>query len=175
MYLMVFVLGFELMSDAGYQQSLERNRWAALISAASCTAIDFTLSLRGVRFAEPSAGFIMLGFANSAAVWFWLIAILGFGQRHLNVENSLLRYTREAAYPFYVLHQTVIVAFGFFVVRTGWGVLPKFFLIATGSFIATVGLYDTAVRRANLTRLLFGLKMKVAGTHPVKIAPPDHP
>jgi hypothetical protein len=78
MYLMVFVYGFVLMSDARYRQALERNRWAALILGIACTAINYAVLLLGVQFEEFSLGFILIGLLNGFNTWFWLMAILGF-------------------------------------------------------------------------------------------------
>jgi len=160
MYMMAFVYGFVLMSDARYQRALERNRWVALILGIACTSVSYVALLSGVRFEDFSLGFILLGLVNSFNTWFWLMAILAFGQKYLNVDNKLLRYARGAAYPFYVLHQTVIVAIGFYVVQWKADVLLKFLVIAIGSLVGTIGLYDLLVRRTNVTRFLFGMKSK---------------
>ena len=157
-HLMVFVFGFLLMSDARYRPALDRNRGLALLLGIACTAVDYAVSLSGVRFRDFSPESIVLYFMNGFNTWFWLVAVLGFGQRYLNAENKTLRYAREAAYPFYVLHQSVIVAIGFYVVQLEAGVLPKFVLVAAGSLAATVVLYDLIVRRNNVTRFLFGMK-----------------
>jgi hypothetical protein len=171
MYLMVFVYGFVLMSDARYQPALERNRWVALILGIACTWINYAVLLSGVQFEDFSLGFILLGLVNSFNTWFWLMAILAFGQKYLNVDNKLLRYARGAAYPFYVLHQTVIVAIGFYVVQWEINVLLKFLVIAVCSLGATIGLYDLFVRRTNVTRFLFGMKSKARRATPQLVSP----
>ena len=84
----------------------------------------------------------------------------------MNVDNAVLRYARDAAYPFYLLHQTVIVALGFFVVQLKTAMLLKFLIIVLGSLVATVGLYDLVVRRTNITRFLFGMKWKARRAEP---------
>ena len=100
----------------------------------------------------------MLFFVGNFNLWFWLMAILGLGQRYLNADNRVLRYARDASYPFYILHQTVIVAIGFFVVQSAASVLPKYLAIGACSLVVTIGLYDLIVRRTNVTRFLFGMK-----------------
>ena len=157
-HLMVFVFGFLLMSDKRYRRALERNRFLALILGIVCTAPDYAVSLCGLGFEDFSPPSIALSLVNGFSIWFWLTAILGFGGKYLNAENKTLRYAREGAYPFYVLHQSAIVAIGYYVVRMNSGVLPKFFIIAVCSLAATIGLYDIIVRRTNVTRFLFGMK-----------------
>lgn len=158
------------MSDDRYQRTLERNRWVALILGIAFTSVSYVTLLSGVQYEEFSLGFILIGLVNSFNIWFWLMVILAFGQKYLNIDNKLLRYARGAAYPFYVLHQTVIVAIGFCVVQWDAGVLLKFLVIAIGSLVGTIGLYDLFVRRTNVTRFLFGLKSKATRSSPLTIS-----
>lgn len=48
------------------------------------------------------------------------MAFLGYGYRQLSFCNPLLRWARDASYPIYILHQTSIVAIGYYVVQTSW-------------------------------------------------------
>jgi hypothetical protein len=65
-------------------------------------------------------------------------------------------YLRPAVLPWYVLHQPVVVAVAFYVVR--WPLAPwaKYGLICAASVGITWALYDIVVRRTRLTRMLFG-------------------
>ena len=67
-----------------------------------------------------------------------------------------MRYANEAALPFYILHQTVIVGLGYFVVQWGIPDLLKWMIILTASFAISIGLYEFAVRRYNPMRFLLG-------------------
>jgi hypothetical protein len=162
MHMLVFILGFVLMSDGRYQGALDRYRWAAVILALACTSVGYVALLSGVRYEDFSPGYILLGLIFGFSVWFWLIAILPLGQRYLNIENRLLRFARGGAYPFYILHQTVIVIIGYYVVQWSAGVGLKFLVIALGSLGRTIGLYDLIVRRTGVTRFLFGMKWRAA-------------
>jgi hypothetical protein len=68
--------------------------------------------------------------------------------------------------PFYVLHETVIVAVAYLVLAWPIGGAAQNCLIALASLAATLLLYDLGVRRSPLTRFLFGLKQ------PSRPAPP---
>ena len=161
LYLLLFLYGFLLMSEAGLHRALEKNRWIALVLALACTAIDYAVVLSGARFARFSLPDILLFFMNNFNSWFLLLAILGFAQKYLNADSRFLRYAREAAYPFYLLHQTVIVIVGYFVVQWNAGAVPKFLAVCAIALVLTVLLYDLIVRRVNVIRFLFGLKPKV--------------
>jgi hypothetical protein len=92
-------------------------------------------------------------------VWSWLLAIFGFGTAHLNFNTPFLKYANEAALPFYILHQTVLITLGYFVVQWVIPDLLKFVIILTVSFFVIIGLYEFVVRRFNLMRFLFGMKL----------------
>jgi hypothetical protein len=90
--------------------------------------------------------------------WCWILAIWGFGMQHLNFSTPSLRYANSAVLPFYVMHQTVLLVVGYFVV--GWAVpdLLKFGVISLSSFVLILVVYELVVRRSNLPRVLFGMK-----------------
>jgi hypothetical protein len=75
-----------------------------------------------------------------------------------SLMDRIMRYASEAQLPIYVLHQTIIVAIGFFVVTWGLDWPLKYLVIALATLVATLGLYDVLVRRTQLTRFLFGMK-----------------
>ena len=97
--------------------------------------------------------------------WFWLLAVMGFGNRHFGFTNKFLVYANQAVLPFYIFHQTIIVTIGFYLIDWDIAVLPKYVLLSTGSFIVIIFLYELFVRRINVLRYLFGLKIdrKAAG------------
>jgi peptidoglycan/LPS O-acetylase OafA/YrhL len=87
------------------------------------------------------------------------MAILGFGSRYLNFSNRLLKYANQAVLPFYILHQTIILSVGYFVVQTNVPILVKYLIIAATSFVAIIALYELLIRRINILRFLFGMKL----------------
>ena len=90
--------------------------------------------------------------------WFFILTFLGFGMKHLNVNTPFLKYANEAVLPFYILHQTVLLCVGYFVVRWAIPDLLKWLIIASISFVIVMGLYEL-VRRNNILRFLFGMKL----------------
>jgi hypothetical protein len=72
----------------------------------------------------------------------------------------VLHYGQEAALPFFVLHQPVIIVIAFFVVQGNSGIWIKLPIVMLGSFLVTIGLYELVVRRIRLLRLLFGIKIQ---------------
>jgi glucan biosynthesis protein C len=84
----------------------------------------------------PDVGFSLFEQIN---VWVCVLALLGMGHLLLGRTNRVLRYANEGAYPFYLLHQTVILAVAYVVVRWDLGVWPKYAVVVAGSFTLTLG------------------------------------
>jgi len=80
--------------------------------------------------------------------------------KSLNSRSSILDYCREAVLPFYILHQTVILAVGFWVIHWDLGVGVKYLIICGISFLLVMAIYEGVVKRAMPLRFLFGLKLK---------------
>jgi peptidoglycan/LPS O-acetylase OafA/YrhL len=91
--------------------------------------------------------------------WFWIMAFLGFGQRLRAVNTPFLKYANEAVLPFYILHQTVLLGVGYFVVQWSLPALAAYLVIAVVSLAIIMALYEFLVRRINLVRFLFGMKL----------------
>ncbi|NIU59509.1 MAG: hypothetical protein GWN67_24925, partial [Phycisphaerae bacterium] len=95
---------------------------------------------------------------NYFSAWSWLLAILGFGMRFLAVDRPLLRYANEAVLPFFILHQTVLLFVGYFVMSWEIHDALKWVIVFIGSFIIIILLYLLLVRKFELLRFLFGMK-----------------
>jgi len=78
--------------------------------------------------------------------------------RYLDSTNKWLLYGREASYPFYFIHQPVIIFIGFYVVDWQVHLLIKLLVVVIGSFAISLGIYELLVRRINPIRALFGMK-----------------
>ena len=93
------------------------------------------------------------------------VAILGYARAFLQHGNKALSYANEAVYPFYILHQTIIIVVGYYVVHTTDTILSKFWFVATVSFLLSLIIYELFIRTTPWLRLLFGMK-------PLKTNPP---
>ena len=151
----------------------------------ACTGYLLTV-VEGVPFTDYSPVGLLGRFFKGLGSWFWIIAIMGYarqfsqrrahqdqgsavqddnpGSAHLEVpgepgwRDKLAEYSREAQLPFYVLHQLLIILIGFFVVQWPLNAFFKYIVIVLGAILATLLIYDIAVRRTPTTRFLFGLK-----------------
>jgi peptidoglycan/LPS O-acetylase OafA/YrhL len=94
--------------------------------------------------------------------WLVVLAFLGYGQRYLSFANPLLRWAREASYPIYILHQTVIVAIGYYVIQTAWAPWTKYWVVLATTLLACVVAYGYGIQRVGVLRFVFGMKARRA-------------
>lgn len=87
------------------------------------------------------------------------MAILGYGLKYLFFNNRLLHASNELVLPYYVLHQSVIVAVAFYAVGLSLTAIAKFLLIRLASFPIIIALL-LPIRRINVLRFLFGMRVK---------------
>lgn len=157
-YTFFFVYGFMIASDAAMQQAIQRQRRLSLASGGMLVLVLLAL---WALYGEPSYGQPLFTLANAIyalSSWCWILAILGFGMKYLNFNTPRLQYLNEAVLPFYVLHQSVLVILGYFVVRWPLPAVIKWLIIAPTSFLIIVLLYKYLIHRVNLLRFLFGMK-----------------
>ena len=178
-YVFPFSYGFLIASDPRFEYALWRSRWPAL--AVACAATGPLMSWAGVlsRSGTGLGASVPPGWSalQGLAGWAWIVAIIGFAgsiaarQRHRQDRTATAaaaapeprwrraaRYGNEAVLPFYLVHEPVIVAAAWFIVRWNAPVLPRYAALAAGSFAATLAVYELAVRRFRPARFLVGMK-----------------
>lgn len=158
-YLAFFILGYLLSLDTRFGKVVDQHWKLSLGLAISLMIVMFTAGFSGF---DPPQGYSLnymgLIFVHGLRAWLWLVGILGFARSRLNFKTPFLTYASEAAYPFYILHQSVIIAVGFYVVRWSIGASGKFLAVFAIALTLTCILYELFVRRTNITRFLFGMK-----------------
>jgi glucan biosynthesis protein C len=160
-FITYFVLGFVLVADARFEKAIDRHKAVALVLGPVLYLLVAYLNTTGWPRGIPSwLGAVIDIYVRGFAPWFFLIAILGYGRKFLKSSNSFLRYTGEASYPLYILHQTVIVVIGFYVVQWNTSILPKYVTILVAAVVVSTIIYDLLIKRTNVTRFLFGMRLK---------------
>ena len=159
-YLWLLFAGFILLSAERLEASIKRLRWLSLAMAAVLTVIFLAIVVitRGiVAFGTPlyTFAFAIAGFSS----WCWILAFTGLGIQYLNFRVPALQYANEAVLPFYILHQSVLICVGYFVVQWPIPDALKWVVILVTSFAIIMGLYEYLIRRINVLRFLFGMKV----------------
>lgn len=160
-YLVFFLYGYLLASDKRYKHSVEKQRVIFLALAAITTLIGFWLRRSGFHPSFGSLDYFWMSLLRTFNSWVWVLAILGIGSRYLTFRSRLLKYASTAVLPFYILHQSVIVIFGFFILDWTANNFVKYLVLCTVSFISIMLIYEFCVKRFGFLRFLFGMKRKI--------------
>jgi glucans biosynthesis protein C len=90
--------------------------------------------------------------------WIWVLTIIAYAQHYLNRPHPLLKHVNEGLYPFYILHQTVIIVAGYYICQWAWSITAKFWMVSFVTLVICMGIYFLMIRPFNGVRLLFGMK-----------------
>jgi len=91
--------------------------------------------------------------------WAIILTLLGLARRFGNHDNAARRYLTEAVFPYYILHQTIIVTVGFWIAGMGYDVWTEFWILMAMTVIGC-GLGYELVKRVPLLRPVMGLKWR---------------
>ena len=158
LYLSLFLFGYGIAKQDGIWLSIERLRWlalglAVLAYATMIWAVVTNTGGQGMLLARP--------FIWALDLWAWIVMLLGFGRRWLNVDSPVSgrwrRYLTEAIFPFYILHQTIIVGLGHRISGLGLSAVTEAALLVAGTVAGCLAGYEI-VRRVAWLRPLFGLR-----------------
>ena len=157
-YLVFFILAYVLASDSEFEESIDKNGIPALVMGIiSSMAIIVLFATSGVELIQSIyIPFTILWTFNGFC---WVIAILGFGRKRLNFDHRYLKTANELVLPFYILHETVIIAIAFYVVGLDLIVIRKYLIIIIASF-SIISLLLLPIRQINVLRFLFGMRSK---------------
>lgn len=160
-----FIAGYVLMSDPRLREAVRRDILLALGVAA---AADVAILLTGVpQFLEAWSAapdysvryawsYLLIG----VQAWAWVNVAFGLGMRFAPFQRPLPRVISAAAMPFFLVHQPVILAVAFFVVRWNAGIPPKWVAIAVVSFVCSAAL-AIAISRLPVVSMMFGVKRRM--------------
>lgn len=150
-YFTVFVCGWWVGTDAALWRELVRLRWRALALAALAFGTHWGLR-QALATPMPWARL-----AADAVSWWAVVAVLGFAHRHLNRPWPWLGWARESVYPWYVLHQTLIVAALAGLAPLGLGPAAEPLGVLALAVLGCWALNDGLIRRVGWLRACFGL------------------
>jgi len=161
MYSLFFLYGFMFQLNDNFIRIIEKNAYIFLGAGITSwgTYLLFKESLDQMSIPSHSWQYLGVLLIRNINNFSWVLAFLGLAKKFLNFKHSLLNHLNQSILPFYILHQTVIIGIGYFVIQWDLSLLAKFMIILTVSFLSTIALYQI-VWRSKLLRILFGMKLK---------------
>ncbi len=154
-FLILFFYGFLLISAGEvFWATLDKiKQWALGIGIISFTTLVLIWTQEDniyIHFTEALVAVINF--------WSWILVIMGFAASYKNKPSKWLAYANRAVYPFYILHQTLTVAIGYYLKDLALPFIPKFLILSLGTFLLCWIIYDLIILRLRWLHPLFGLK-----------------
>ena len=151
----ILVLGIIFVRMPRVWQTFERIRYPSLALA----LMSYAVILVKYYFSTP-LDVVPWDMMEMIIKWSWIATLIGFSRYYLNFTNGFLHYANGIVYPFFILHQTVTIVIGYYIIDWGLNGVAEFLLIAFGTIFISMAMIELMIKPFNFLRLLFGLKTK---------------
>jgi surface polysaccharide O-acyltransferase-like enzyme len=150
--LVCFFTGFLFISvQAEFWPAVTRVRWISLLLAGGLFGNRWFV----FEFQE------VLPWLTGLESMCWMLALLGFGARFLNMPSRALTYLSGAVYPVYIVHLPIQFVLCYFVLPLSMSPWAKLGILLVGTFGVSLAMYEFVLKRIRWVRPFFGMKMKI--------------
>jgi hypothetical protein len=156
-YLPMFLFGYLLRGSEPIRAAIAQ--WwpvAALLAIVGWIGLAWFELRYGLTIA-PRSLWPLHGWAQSAEAWGAMIALIGIADRYWNIDHRWRPVLVEAVFPFYLIHQTIIITVGYWMMGSGIGSLASFLLLVAATMAGCWAVYLIG-RKVRWLRPLIGLK-----------------
>lgn len=155
--LLAFLFGFcFVLSGDGFWNMMMKWRWLFVAGA----ALLFAYRLNQFQMRVPT--YLLVTESE-----LWIFSVLSFAYRYLNRPSKALEYLSQAAYPVYILHMIFLYLGSLLIFKLNIAVPIQFILVLCFTALGCFLTYEFLIRRVNVIRPLFGLKMKTKRSAPL--------
>ncbi len=149
-YFVLFLTGLFALSHEEVQAKLEKFRFMFLLLALTSGAGYVMAIMQEWSGLAYDLTYFLYGYVA-------LLALLGFGRRHLNTKNKALVHAAAYSQLYYILHYLVLTAAAYLLMPRLSSVLLQIIVIIAVSFVLTV-LLSEAIACIPVVRVLLGVK-----------------
>ncbi|MGY0798605.1 acyltransferase family protein [Lysobacter sp. A286] len=165
-YFSVFLLGYIIADQSALWQRLAQLRWPMTRLAIAAILVELALKAASQYLPageipaalQPLPWGLIERAARALYMWTALLAIFGWGHAYLNRPMRWLPYATEAVYPWYILHQSLIVLAAYWLIPLRLGPWLEPILVILSTIAGCLVLHEFVIRRTAVLRPLFGLK-----------------
>ena len=159
---MFLVIGYLLAKNQAVWESIGINRHKLLAAALlSYGLLIYYYHAFFLTRTEPLVGWEILwetlfGYFSR---WSWVLMVIAYSSHYLKHNSPRLAYLNEAVYPYYILHQSILIVAAFAMAHYDLGPIVEPVLVIIITF-AGCALGFALIRKVKFLRFLFGLKIK---------------
>ncbi|MDH5718619.1 MAG: acyltransferase [Spirochaetia bacterium] len=161
-YLILFFYGYAVFINDHISDLAKKNLGKLFLIAFCMISILYTARLMHVKaeMYQYSIKGTILNALTALNTWLWVITMIGAARKYLSFNHSFLRYSQGMIYPLYILHQTIIVAIGYYVIQLDIAVSAKFSFICFITFGLSYVIYEYILKPFPFMHILFGIKSR---------------
>jgi len=159
-FLFFFLAGMLFIGSQKIWQAIILHRRANLywLAFSSCAFYAYYYSPDLSPYLSLTVRWQLWWLVCSLVSWSAVLTLIGYAGCYCASTPTWLKNMNTLIYPFYIIHQTVIVILGFYIVQYSAGILIKSISLLFLSLIICSVVCFFVVRPFNVTRYLFGLK-----------------
>lgn len=157
LFFLYFLFGFVLFGNPKVVGFIVRDRLIWLSTTVITTGMMY-LALAVFNYSRT--GWLIYDILALLMSWSIGLTILAYARRYLNKDSASRKKLNIAIYPFYLLHQPIIIVVSYFVIHLQLPILLKAILIILISLTIIWSVYRFLIVPFNATRLIFGMKRK---------------
>lgn len=163
-YLPAFAFGALLQRSPTLQQAVERwwksGLWFGFVSFALILAVE--LRWPGLT-PLPESLTAPYQLVRSVQLWATTIGLVGAANRFLNHDHPRRAMLAEAVFPLYLIHQTIILVVGYWLLPSPTSAFLRFIILVTATLGGSI-LFYLIGRRIGWLRPWIGLNRKLVGS-----------
>lgn len=160
-YFPAFLFGFGLAGSHPARAALARFWVPAAVLAVAGYAVVASVEIAYPGFAMPSRPITQaFHVAREVQCWASIAALIGVAERFWNRDSTWRPMLTEAVFPFYLIHQTVIIVVEYWLKPLGIGPVAEFVILVPATVAGCWAFYLIG-REIGWLRPLIGLRRKV--------------
>ena len=152
-YFAVFLFGIVFARSTPVWQAMSRYHFVAAV----LMIVSYVFIARLVSFSFIGNLPVAYDVMYALNQWSAMVAILGFAHLFVVRDGPVRRYLTDAIFPFYMVHQTALIAFAMLLKPYRLPVAVEASLLVAATALACVATYEV-VRRVSWMRTVFGLR-----------------
>ena len=153
-YLIFFLCGFILFTSDKVINAVANQRRLYLLQTLVFTIIMFSFWVFEIKIIGQD---LIYGITEIIIAWSCGLAAIGYFKVYFNKDNKYRKHLNVAIYPFYLLHQPIIVVVAYVVLQWQLPTFVNIGLITLLSLLCVILLY-WIISRFNVLRVAFGMK-----------------
>ena len=156
----LFLFGWTLRGSEAIRASIAR-QWpiaAALGLVGMTLVVGVEHRWPGDTVAPPEAWTVFRA-ARAVQCWGTIVALFGVADRFFNRDHPWRATLAEAVFPFYIIHQTIILVAGYAIMDFGWSMSAQWLAVMSATIAGCVAFYFVG-REIGPLRPLIGLRAK---------------